>query len=271
MPFPVSSSVDVQSDSEICTTPRWGAWSACLIVGCFYLTQAVGLMTVDFITSQSLSVVDGSTGESPEMVARQSPSWLFPFSLLIGTITGAVVAVHVATRRAQATLDSDWFWMFVSKFDDFRGLWRFLLGGLALGIGFVVLTEYGVLPADDLPQPLVDTLVAAPFLLQIFWVLMIVVFFPTVEEVLFRGFLFTGFSQSWGPSLAGLLSTVAFVAVHMPKVLEYWPALMAVTIIGTLTVFIRIRTDSLLPGIVLHTTYNGVLITSALLMQTEPS
>ena len=66
---------------------------------------------------------------------------------------------------------------------------------------------------------------------------MFVVLFPVVEETLFRGFLFTGSAQSWGPSVAGVLTTLVFVAVHMPKVLEYWPALVAVTLIGTLTVF----------------------------------
>jgi membrane protease YdiL (CAAX protease family) len=138
---------------------------------------------------------------------------------------------------------------------------------LGLGFGFFALTEYGVLPPDDLPQPIFDALLTAPLLLQIGWVLMFVLLFPVVEEILFRGFLFTGLAQSWGPTLAAIVTTVLFVAVHMPKVLEYWPALFAVTLIGTFTVFIRIRTGSLAPGIALHSTYNGVLVASALLTQ----
>ena len=139
--------------------------------------------------------------------------------------------------------------------------------GLGLGLGFFALAEYGVLPPDDLPQPIFDALLAAPLLLQIGWVLMFVVLSPVVEELLFRGFLFTGLSQSWGPSLAGVLTTVAFVVVHMPKVLEYWPGLLAVTLIGTLKVLLRIRTGSLAPGIVMHSIYNGTLVAAAFLTQ----
>lgn len=194
-------------------------------------------------------------------------AWLLPLSLFVATIGGAMVSLQVATSRAKLSKDSVWLREFIEQSYDFQGLWRFVFLGLSLGLGFFALTEYGVLPPDDLPQPIFDAMLAAPFLLQIGWSLMFVVLFPIVEELLFRGFLFTGLSQSWGPSLAGVLTTMAFVAVHMPKVLEYWPALLAVTLIGTLTVLIRIRTGSLAPGIALHSTYNGTLVTAAFLTQ----
>lgn len=226
-------------------------------------------MTTDFIVN--IGFVESSTGDQAEIFTQQSQSWLGPFSLFVGTVFGALVALKLATIRAQSDLNSDWLSTFLGKSDDVRGLWRYAFLGLGLGIGFFLLTEYCVLPSDDLPSPLLDTVLAAPFFLKIGWVLMFVVLFPVIEEVLFRGFLFTGFSESWGPSLSGIFTTVAFVAVHMPKVLEYWPALVAVTCIGMLTVVIRIRTGSLAAGIVLHCTYNSVLIASALLTQSTSS
>jgi membrane protease YdiL (CAAX protease family) len=111
-------------------------------------------------------------------------------------------------------------------------------------------------------------MISAPLPLQAGWALMFIGLFPVIEEVLFRGVLFTGLAQSWGPSVAGLMTTMIFVGVHMPKVLEYWPALLAVSLIGALTVLIRIRTESLVPGIALHSTYNGVLVSAALFTQT---
>ena len=203
-------------------------------------------------------------GEAPAL----DQTWLLPLSLLVGTIGGAMVSLRVAASRAKLSKDSEWLWEFIWQSFDFRNLWRFVLFGLGLGFGFFALTEFGVPRPDDLPQPIFDALLAAPLLLQIVWIMMFVVLFPVVEETLFRGFLFTGLAQSWGPILAGIVTTVLFVAVHMPKVLEYWPALVAVSLIGWLTVLIRIRTGSLAPGIAMHCTYNGVLITSALLTQT---
>ncbi len=261
----VLSPVDSELSKQVEEMPQWGAWSVCLIVGCFYLTQALGMMTTDYLVG--VGFVEHSTGDESGRYAEEARSWLVPFSLFVGTVFGAVVALRLATRRSKSILDSGWLLQFIGKPDDLRSLWSYVFLGLGLGLGFYILTEYGALPSDDLPSPVLDTLLAAPFLLQIFWAIMFVVLFPVIEEVLFRGFLFTGFSQSWGPSLAGVFTTIAFVAVHMPKVLEYWPALVAVTCIGMLTVFIRIRTGSLAAGIVLHCTYNGVLIASALLTQ----
>jgi len=265
MSLSVLSSADSQPHSQASTAPRWGAWSAILIVGSFYLTQAVGIFMVQIVAGLSVGFSKGVGG-----LTDLDQTWLLPLSLLVGTIGAAMVSWQVATSRVQSSMDVDWFWELLGISYDFLSLWRFVLLGLSLGLGFFALTEYGVLPPEDLPQPLFDAMIAAPFVLKIGWALMFVVLFPVIEETLFRGFLFTGLSQSWGPSLAGVLTTVAFVAVHMPKVLEYWPALLAVSLIGWLTVLIRIRTGSLVPGIAMHSTYNGVLVASALLTQPAP-
>ncbi len=194
--------------------------------------------------------------------------WLLPLSLCVGTMGAMVVSIHLANRLAVPSSDAKGFRELLGKSYDFRNLWAFGLLGLTLGFGFVAFTEYGVLPPDDLPQPLFDAMISGPFSLQVWWALMLIGLFPVVEEVLLRGVLFTGLSQSWGPGMAGLMTTMIFVGVHMPKVLEYWPAVLAVSLIGSLTVLLRIRTESLAPGIALHSTYNGVLVTVAFLTQT---
>lgn len=250
------------ADSRVSVAPWWGVWSALLIVGCFYLTQAIGILMVQLVAGLGAGFSQGADGSSD-----LDQTWLLPLSLFLSTIGAGMVSWKVATSRAKPSMDFEWFGELLGKSYDLRSLWRFMLFGLGLGFGFFALTEYGVPPPEDLPQPLFDAMLAAPFLLQIAWVLMFVVLFPIVEEILFRGLLFTGLSQSWGPTIGGIVTTVLFVAVHMPKVLEYWPALLAVALIGTLTVLIRIRTGSLAPGIVMHSTYNGMLVGAAFLIQ----
>ena len=265
MSLSVLSPTDHQSDSSSRTAPWWGAWSAILILGCFYLIQAVGILIVQLAAELSVGrseEIDGLIDLGP---------WVLPLSLLLGTIGAAMVSWQVATRRAKPTMDPVWIWDLFGKSYDFFSLWRFVLLGLSLGVGFFVFTKYGVLPPDDLPQPLFDAMMGAPLLLQIGWALMFAFLFPVVEETLFRGFLFTGLAQSWGPGLAAMVTTVLFVAVHMPKVLEYWPALLAVSLIGSLTILIRVRTGSLAPGIAMHCTYNGFLVASAFLTHASSS
>ena len=266
MSLPVLSSTDTQTASSSHIAPWWGAWSAILIVGCFFLTQAIGIFVLQMAAGLSTGPSKGIGG----LIALDQ-TWVLPLSLLLGTIGATMVSWQVATRRAKPSMDGVWFWDLFGKSYDLYNLWRFVLLGLGLGVGFFALTEYGVLPPDDLPQPIFDAMMGAPLVLQIVWALMFVVLFPVVEETLFRGFLFTGLAQSWGPILAGIVTTVLFVAVHMPKVLEYWPALLAVSLIGSLTVLIRIHTESLAPGIAMHCTYNGVLVTSAFLTHTSSS
>lgn len=58
--------------------------------------------------------------------------------------------------------------------------------------------------------------------------------------------------------MAGVMTSMIFVGVHMPKVLEYWPALLAVSLIGSLTVLLRFQAGTFAPGITPHSTYNGV-------------
>ena len=260
----VLTSADPQTDSSINTAPYWGAWSGFLIVGCFYLTQAFGLFIVQIVATLGMGISPAVDG-APAL----DQSWLLPVSLLAATIGGALVSWQVATRRAKPSMNVNWFWEFLGKSYGTASLWRFVLLGVSLGLGFFALTEYGVRPPDDLPQPLFDAMVAAPFFLKIGWAFMFIVLFPAVEETLFRGFLFTGLAQSCGPIIASLVTTVLFVAVHMPKVLEYWPALVAVIFIGALTVMLRLRTGSLAPGITMHSTYNGTLVAAAFLTQTS--
>ena len=268
MPLPVLSSNETSAQTPIRLNPWWGKWSAFLIVGCFYVVQALGFQMVWFVGGFVDGVVGGREGgTSPSTFHPYMEIWLLPLSLCVGTMVAMIVSIHLAKRRTVPSIDAIGFWDLIGKSYDFRNLWYFVLLGLALGFGFVAFSEYVVLPPDDLPQPLFDAMIGSPLPLQIGWALMLIGLFPVVEEVLFRGFLFAGLAQSWGPGLAGLMTTMIFVGVHMPKVLEYWPALLAVSLIGALTVLIRIRTGSLAPGIALHSTYNGVLVTAAFLAQ----
>ena len=240
MPAVLTALPSTQSELQASITPWWGAWSAILIVGCFYLTQTTGIFMVQMVAALNVGLSKGVEG-----LADLEQTWLLPLSLFLSTIGAAMLSWKVAMSRAKPCMTVDWFCELLGKSYDILSLWRFVFLGLSLGLGFFVLTEYGVLPPDDLPQPLFDAMLAAPLLLKIGWVLMFVVLFPMVEETLFRGFLFTGLSQSWGLAIGGVVTTVIFIAVHMPKVLEYWPALFAVTLIGSVTVLLRFRTGSL--------------------------
>jgi uncharacterized protein len=85
---------------------------------------------------------------------------------------------------------------------------------------------------------------------------------PVVEEVVYRGLLFSAFRRRFGIAVAIILPTLLFTAVHVPQYSldsnpDYATVIALLLLSLTLTV-IRARTDSLLPCIVLHTVFNGI-------------
>lgn len=88
-------------------------------------------------------------------------------------------------------------------------------------------------------------------------ILLVVVAFigPVVEEVFFRGFLYSAFKKNWGILPALFLSSVLFSVVHL-QVFSFIPLF----IIGWLLAYIFEKTKSLFPAVFLHAVYNLTLI-----------
>ena len=91
---------------------------------------------------------------------------------------------------------------------------------------------------------------------------------PIVEEVVYRGLLFSAFKRRLGTVIAVILPTLLFTAVHVPQyslnnVPDYATVITLFLLSLTLTI-LRAGTNNLLPCIVLHTIFNG--IQSALLI-----
>jgi membrane protease YdiL (CAAX protease family) len=94
---------------------------------------------------------------------------------------------------------------------------------------------------------------------------------PLVEEVVYRGLLYSSFQRKFGMVLAVILVTLLFTAVHVPQYSlgtnPDYAAVVALLLLSLTLTLIRARTGSLLPCIVLHTIFNG---TQSLLLIIEP-
>lgn len=90
---------------------------------------------------------------------------------------------------------------------------------------------------------------------------------PFVEEVIYRGVLYSAFQRRFGVSAAFIFVTLLFSAVHIP---QYWPSYSTLFLLLLLSVTlttIRVRTGNLLPCIILHTMFNGL---QSILLILEP-
>ncbi len=86
---------------------------------------------------------------------------------------------------------------------------------------------------------------------------------PVIEEIVFRGFLYAGLRQRFGVAWGALGSAAIFAVGHLG--LE---AVVPVLFLGLLFAFLYERTQSLYPGIILHTTVNAIGLSLLYLLQT---
>jgi uncharacterized protein len=81
---------------------------------------------------------------------------------------------------------------------------------------------------------------------------------PLVEEIIYRGLLYSALQRLFGQLLAVVVVAAAFAGLH---VLQYWPNMGAIGSIALLSVVltvVRARTRSLLPSFAIHATFNGI-------------
>lgn len=93
---------------------------------------------------------------------------------------------------------------------------------------------------------------------------------PLVEEVVYRGVLFSALLRRRGVVTAVSLTTVLFASVH---VLQYWGSPGTIIVICILSLgltLLRYYSKNLLPCIILHTIINGIQALALVLMSVLP-
>jgi membrane protease YdiL (CAAX protease family) len=81
---------------------------------------------------------------------------------------------------------------------------------------------------------------------------------PLVEEMIYRGILYSALQRVTGAALAVAIVTLLFAGLH---VLQYWPnfgAISAITLLSLVLTVIRARTGRLLPCYMIHLVFNGI-------------
>jgi membrane protease YdiL (CAAX protease family) len=90
---------------------------------------------------------------------------------------------------------------------------------------------------------------------------------PIIEEVVYRGLLYSAFQKRFGISTAVFVVTLLFAGVHYFQYWGDWTALIVITLLSLTLTLIRVKTSNLLPCIILHTVFNSI---SALYIILEP-
>ena len=133
-------------------------------------------------------------------------------------------------------------------------LWGFLGGGL---LGLSVLA-FGLVNSFENYMPVNANPDISPSRAVFFalWAVSGLCLAPLIEELVFRGILYLGFSQSWGDPWAALGVTLLFLSVHLYGSEDVSHMLWTTVLVGAVALLVRVKTDSLFPAMVFHCAYN---------------
>jgi len=133
---------------------------------------------------------------------------------------------------------------------------------ILISIGFIVIIDeldrivYILFGAPEFLQELVEQLKITSILNGIIIISTTAIIAPIVEELLFRGFLQKVLEESWEDVTKAILVTSLFFAlVHLNP---YW--IVQIYLLGFLLGYLSWRTNSIIPGIILHGLNNGFAV-----------
>jgi hypothetical protein len=133
------------------------------------------------------------------------------------------------------------------------GLWKsvFLAAGL-FAFGWLILRVFGG------PETQLDQLINSSYYARLITAILAVSTGPLVEELIYRGVLYSAFQRVFGMFWSVVLISLLFTAVH---VYQYYKNLGVIAVIAVLSValtLVRARTGKLLPSFVMHVVFNGI-------------
>lgn len=131
---------------------------------------------------------------------------------------------------------------------------QLIAGGAFLAISGLILSWFLPAPTESPYQQLLST-TASIIVFVVFGTL----FAPLLEEIIFRGFVYTAFADIEGPGTAVPVTALLFAALHAVQLWGSWSALIVIFLVGYVLTVIRRRFDSLVPPIIVHTAYNGMI------------
>jgi uncharacterized protein len=229
--------------------PPWGLTTAVLTwIGSVTLLFAVQLLIV---MPYAMYRNPGADGEAlMQFLARDASAILLqiistiPAHLLTISLVWAIVT-GFGKRPFWQTLGWSWSKNF--------GLWTSILAAISLMIFGLILTHF---VGGD--RTALDQIIASSTAARYATVILATFTAPLVEELIYRGVLYSALQRMIGTLWAVVGVSVLFMLVHVP---QYQTNIGVIAAIGVLSLFltlVRAYTGRLLPCVIIHTVFNGL-------------
>jgi membrane protease YdiL (CAAX protease family) len=227
--------------------PPWGLLAA--LITWFLSIAAVAVIPNLVSLPYVLSHFRGAAPTREVLLADKTFMLLFVSGWLPAHLLTLALIWAVATRLGKFSIKEVFGWSWSPRFG--------VLASIASAIGLYVLAMIiiGLVSTQetDLDRILRSSRAAALILAFI-----AVATAPLMEEMIYRGLLYSALQKITGQWAAVILVSVMFAGLH---VLQYWPnagVIGSITLLSIVLTVVRARTGRLLPCFVIHLVFNGV-------------
>ncbi len=244
--------------------PRWGPGAG---IGAWAISVVAPLVLGVIVLIPVMMMEQKALGRMPtqeEMIASPKVA----IASIIATIGGQIIAMIacwmiVTSLRKQPFFESlGWHW---------AGLSIARRAGLVVGIVLVMIGLQIALPRvlPDSENTQFEQMLRTSATVRLLIAAMAVLTAPIVEEVVYRGVLYSGLRSRMGVSPSVIIVTLLFAAVHVPQYWGAWASLVALTILSLMLTAIRAASKSILPCVAVHLVFNCVGAVSIFLNKWE--
>jgi membrane protease YdiL (CAAX protease family) len=229
--------------------PPWGLWGAlALLLSSFvFMAVAQGALVFPYALRRGVPLTRDAVAE---FISHDAGAIVLALvGLVVAHLLTLVPAWLIVTRAGRYPFLRTLGWEWGGRLT----LWRSAgLAVLLLMVGMLILKLSGA-PENEFDRILRSSRAAA--LVTAFAATFTA---PLVEEILFRGLLYSALRRLVGAGWAVSLVFLLFAAIHVP---QYWPSfgvLGTILLLSFVLTVIRAHTGRLLPCFVIHLIFNGI-------------
>lgn len=228
--------------------PPWGLWAALLtwLMSIVAVAVVPNLVALPYVFSH----FRGATAPTREvLLADKTFMLLFVSGWLPAHLVTLALIWMVATRFGKFSIREVFGWSWSRGF----GIGASIASAIGLYVLSMIIIGLVSTKETDLDRILRSSRTAALILAFI-----AVATAPLMEEMIYRGLLYSALQKISGQWPAVVLVSVMFAGLH---VLQYWPnagVIGSITLLSIVLTVVRARTGRLLPCFVIHLVFNGV-------------
>ena len=257
-PFPVVASVDplVNPDFQTSTAPPADDWSrragfafiALLVwaVSVAFIAIIPAVFLLPYLASKNVSLTD--TGQIIDFAKSDQNAVLIQLAAILPAHILTLIIAYVIVSHGRR-------FSFLKTLGWEKGGVRWWHYAVVLG-GFLFV---GALANSFFPEQeneMIRILQSSRY--AVFVIAFIATFSaPLIEEVIYRGVLYSTFQRAFGMPAAFVLVTILFSLVHVPQYYPSYSTIFLLTLLSVTLTGMRVWSNNLLPCIILHTVFNG--------------